>query len=119
MDPNRTSVSHVAAQESCHIGRHGSHAWIGVLADHLQGVYLCHKTGKHICDALNANYGGSDAGTELYIIEQYHDYKMADGRNKVERAHEIQCMVMELELLKIVIPDKFVVVGIMAELPPS
>jgi hypothetical protein len=28
---------------------------IGVLADHLQYVYLCHKTEKDIWDALNAD----------------------------------------------------------------
>jgi hypothetical protein len=37
-----------------------------------------------LCDALNNNYGGSDAGIELYIIEQYHDYKMVDGKGMVE-----------------------------------
>jgi DUF1680 family protein len=31
-------------------------------------------------DTLNTEYGGSDAGTELYIIEQYHDYQMVDGK---------------------------------------
>jgi hypothetical protein len=64
-------------------------AMIGVLADHLQDVYLHHKTSKGIWDALNADYGGSDTATELYIIGQYHDYKMVDGRNVVEQAHEI------------------------------
>jgi hypothetical protein len=28
----------------------------------------------------HTEYGGSDAGTELYIIEQYHDYQMVDGK---------------------------------------
>jgi hypothetical protein len=60
-------------------------------------------------DALNTEYGGSDAGTELYIIEQYHDYQMVDGKSMVTQAHEIQCMVTELRLLKIVVPDEFVV----------
>jgi hypothetical protein len=54
-------------------------AIIGSVADHLQDVYLGYKTGKDMWDTLNNDYGGSDAGTELYIIEQYHDYKMVDG----------------------------------------
>jgi hypothetical protein len=70
-------------------------------------------------DALNNNYGGSDADTELYIIEQYHDYKMVDGKDVVEQTHEIQCMVKELELLKIIVPDEFVAGGIIAKLPLS
>jgi hypothetical protein len=64
---------------------------IGVLADHPQDVYLHNKTSKDMWDDLNNNYGGSDGGTELYIIE----------------------------LLKIVIPDEFVAQGINAKLPPS
>jgi hypothetical protein len=70
-------------------------------------------------DTLNTEYGGSDAGTELYIIEQYHDYQMIDEKNVVTQAHEIQCMVKELTLLKIVIPNEFVAGGIIAKLPPS
>jgi hypothetical protein len=40
---------------------------IGALVDHLQDAYLCNKTGKDLLDALNNNYDGLDAGTELYI----------------------------------------------------
>jgi hypothetical protein len=47
-------------------------------------VYLRHKTGKDIWDALNADYEGSDVGTKMYIIEQYQDYKMVDDINVVE-----------------------------------
>jgi hypothetical protein len=68
---------------------------------------------------LNNNYGGLDASTELYIIEEYHDYKMVHGKDVVKQAHEIQCMVKELELLKIIVPDEFVTGGIIAKLPPS
>jgi hypothetical protein len=46
---------------------------IAAHADHLQDVYLRNKIGKYLWDALNNNYGGLDAGTELYIIEQYHN----------------------------------------------
>jgi hypothetical protein len=41
----------------------------GVLVDHLQDVYLRHKTIRDMWDSLNTNYGGADASTELYIIE--------------------------------------------------
>jgi hypothetical protein len=57
---------------------------IGALVDHLQDVYLHNKTGKELWDALNNNYSSSDADTELYIIEQYHDYKIVDGKCMVE-----------------------------------
>jgi hypothetical protein len=70
-------------------------------------------------DTLNTEYGGSNADTEMYIIERYHDYQMVDGKSMVTQAHEIQCMVKELGLLKIVVPDEFMARGIIAKLPPS
>jgi hypothetical protein len=94
-------------------------AMAGALAGHLQDMYFCNKTDNDLWDALNNNYGGLDAGTKLYIIEQYHNYKMVDEKGMVEQSHDIQCMVKELELLKIIVPDEFVAGGIIAKLPPS
>jgi hypothetical protein len=82
-------------------------------------MYLHHTDAKKLWDALEADYGGTDAGAELYIMEQYHDYRMTDVKSVVEQAHEIQCMAKEVEHLKINLPDKFVAGGIIAKLPPS
>jgi hypothetical protein len=84
-------------------------AVVVVHAETLQDTYLCYKIAKEMWDTLNTEYGGSDAGTELYIIEQYHDYQMVDGKSGVTQAHEIQCIAKELAPLKIVVPDEFVV----------
>jgi hypothetical protein len=92
---------------------------VGVLAETLQHTYLRYKTGKEMWDTLNIEYEGLDAGTELYIIEEYHDYQMVDGKSVVTQAHEIQCMVKELVLLKIAVPDEFVAGGIIVKLPSS
>jgi hypothetical protein len=56
---------------------------VEVLAETLQDMYLLYKTAKEILDTLNTEYGGSDAGTKLYIIEQYYDYQMVDGKSLV------------------------------------
>jgi hypothetical protein len=92
---------------------------VGVLAETLEDTYLGYKTAKEMWDTLNTEFGGSDPGTKLYIIEQYHDYQMVDGKSVVTHAHKIQCMVKELALLKISLPDEFVARGIIAKLPPS
>jgi hypothetical protein len=92
---------------------------VGVLTETLQDTYLRYKTVKEMWDTLNTEYGGLDVGIELYIIKQYHDYHMVDGKSVVTQAHEIQCMMNELGLLKIVVPDEFVPGGIIAKLPPS
>lgn len=52
-------------------------------------------------------------------MEQFHDYKMVNGHSMVEQAHEIQCFVKDLELVKCVLPEKKIVRCIIAKLPPS
>nr|AAT93953.1 hypothetical protein [Oryza sativa Japonica Group]AAT94013.1 hypothetical protein [Oryza sativa Japonica Group] len=78
---------------------------LSVLGDRLVEVYM------HMTDAKEFN--------DLYIMEQFHDYKMADNRSVVEQAHEIQTTAKELELLKCVLPDKFVAGCTIAKLTPS
>ncbi len=69
-------------------------------------------------DALEAKFGVSDAGSELYVMEQFYDYKMVDDRSVVEQAHEIQMLAKELENNRYELPDMFVAGGIIAKLPP-
>nr|ABA92101.2 retrotransposon protein, putative, Ty1-copia subclass [Oryza sativa Japonica Group] len=90
-----------------------------VLGDRLVEVYMHMTDAKELWNALNTKFGCTDASNDLYIMEQFHDYKMADNRSVVEQAHEIQTMAKELELLKCVLPDKFVAGCIIAKLPPS
>jgi hypothetical protein len=44
-----------------------------VLADHLLDLVLHIKDAKMLWDHLNSTYGASDAGSELYIMESFHD----------------------------------------------
>jgi len=82
-------------------------------------AYIQLLTGKAIWGALGARYGVSDAGSKLYIMEQFHDYWMVENRPVVEQAHEIQALVKELELFGCVLPDKFVAGCMIAKLPQS
>ncbi|KAK1605653.1 hypothetical protein QYE76_029326 [Lolium multiflorum] len=94
-------------------------AVLSVLGDKLVDAYLHLRNGKELWDALDAKFGAADAGGELYAMEQFNDYRMVENRSVVEQAHEIQIMAKELELLKCVLPDKFVAGCIVAKLPPS
>ena len=60
---------------------------LSVLADRLYDVYMQIKDIKLLWDTLNAKFGASDTCSELYIMEQYHDYKMINNRLVVEQAH--------------------------------
>jgi hypothetical protein len=44
---------------------------------------------------------------------------MVGEKGMIEQNHEIQCMMKELEFLKIILPNEFVVGCIIAKLPPS
>ena len=63
------------------------HCIISVLAENLVDSYIRLPTGKALWDALEAQYGVSDAGSELYAIEQFLDYRMVDDCSMVEQAH--------------------------------
>ena len=63
-----------------------------MLGDSTIDAYVTLQTGKEMWDALEAKYRVSDAGNELYVMEQFHDYRMVDDRSMVEQAHEIQTL---------------------------
>jgi hypothetical protein len=90
-----------------------------VLLDYLFDSMMHIKDARAMWDHLNATYGASDVGKELYIIESFNDYKMVANKSVVEQAHEIQRLAKKLELLKCVLPDEFVAGCIIAKLPFS
>ena len=77
------------------------------------------KSVAELWEALEHKFSTSDVGHELYVMEQYHDFRMVDNRSIVEQAHEFQLIVRELEQLRHVLPDKFVAGGIIAKLPST
>jgi hypothetical protein len=52
-----------------------------------------HEVARDLWETLDRIYTESDAGRELYVNEQYHEYKMVDDRSIMEQAHEIQLLV--------------------------
>jgi hypothetical protein len=67
-------------------------AILSVLGDSIVDAYVPLRTGKEMWNALEAKYEVSDAGSELYVMEQFHDYRMVDDRSVVEQASEIQTL---------------------------
>ncbi|KAK1627567.1 hypothetical protein QYE76_001882 [Lolium multiflorum] len=75
-------------------------ALFSIFGDNIVDPYMAYDHGKDAWDALEAKFGVSDAGTEMYVMEQYYDYRMTDERSVVEQAHEIQSIAKELEQFK-------------------
>ena len=67
-------------------------------------------------DALESKYGSIVDGAELFIIEQYHDYKMTDQKSVSSMLMKYSAWQRSLSK-KINLHDKFVASGIIAKLP--
>ena len=94
-------------------------AVISVIGENIVDSNMSYFTRKELWDALEAKYGVSHAGSELYVMELYHDYKMVDDRSVVEQDHEILSLTKELKNLKCVLSDTFVAGCMIAKLLPS
>jgi hypothetical protein len=62
-------------------------AILSVIGDKLVDAYLHMRVAKNLWDALEAKFGAIDAGSELYAMEQFHDYRMVDNRPVLGQAH--------------------------------
>jgi transcription elongation factor GreA-like protein len=71
-----------------------------MLSDQLCDVYMNIKSAAELWEVLEHKFSASDAGRKLYVMEQYHDFRMVDNRSVVEWAHEFQLIVRELEQLE-------------------
>jgi hypothetical protein len=60
-----------------------------LLSDQLCDIYMHHTSVHKLWDALDCKYAEYDDGRELYVNDQYHEYKMVDDRSIVEHAHGI------------------------------
>jgi hypothetical protein len=57
---------------------------LSIIGDSLVDAYVQLPTSKAMWNALEARYGVFDAGSELYVMEQFHDYQMVEGHPVVE-----------------------------------
>lgn len=94
-------------------------AVISALAENIVDSYMHLFTGKGMWDALEEKFGVFDAASELYIVEQFHDYRMCENHSVVEQAHEVHRLAKDLESFTCDIPDKFVAGCIISKLPHS
>ncbi len=72
-------------------------ALLSVLDDSIVDSYMSFDSCKDMWAALEATFGPSGTGNELYVMEQFCDYKMTDEHSVVQQTHEIQSLTKELE----------------------
>jgi hypothetical protein len=54
-------------------------AVLSVLGDNLIDDYLHIRDGKELWDGLEAKFDAAGDGGELYVMEQFNDYKMVEN----------------------------------------
>ncbi|KAG8047399.1 hypothetical protein GUJ93_ZPchr0008g13000 [Zizania palustris] len=92
---------------------------LGVFFDDLCDVYSTVTYVKELWDTLIVKYDALDTWSQLYIMESFHDCRMVNNRSMLEQTREVVCIVKELDLVKCLLPDKFVVGCIIANLIAS
>jgi hypothetical protein len=90
-----------------------------VLGNKIVDTYISFDNKNDMWKALEAKFGISNAGSKLYVMKQFHDYKMTDERFIVEQAHELQLIAKEFEQFNCVLLEKFVAASIIAKLPST
>jgi 3'-phosphoadenosine 5'-phosphosulfate (PAPS) 3'-phosphatase len=69
---------------------------ISILVENLVDAYIRLVNGKKMWDVVEAQYGVANASSELYIMEQFLDYRMVEDCSMVEQAHEIHMLAKDL-----------------------
>jgi hypothetical protein len=77
---------------------------INALGNFIVDAYVVVSTSKEMWNALEANRV-FDTGSELYVMEQFPDYKMTNVRFIVEHYHKIYILVKELKNISCVVED--------------
>jgi hypothetical protein len=62
---------------------------LSILTDRLCDVFMHIKDEKGLWEALDSKFVATDAGTKLYIMESFHNFKMIKDLLVVQQAHEI------------------------------
>lgn len=92
---------------------------LNALSDRLYDFYKEMKTPLEIWNALENKYKVQEEGTNKFLIAEYFDYEMADGKPILSQVHELQGIVNKLSSLNIKLPELFQVGAIIAKLPPT
>ena len=76
-------------------------ALLSVLDDSIMDSYMSFGSSKDMWAALEATFGASSAGNELYVMEQFCDYKMTDERSVVQQIMRYSQALRNLSTLSV------------------
>ncbi|KAE8782942.1 hypothetical protein D1007_43634 [Hordeum vulgare] len=80
---------------------------LSLLENQLYDVYHGYTSAIELWEAWDRKYAVSDAGRWIYVVEQYHDFRMVDGVSVVKQAHDLTSIVSELAQFDVQVNAKF------------
>ena len=92
---------------------------LNALSDRLFDLYTNTKSAKEIWNALENTYKAEEEGTKKFLISEYFNFKMLDGKPLLDQIHDLQVIVNKLVAVKVILPEIFQVGAIIAKLLSS
>uniref|UniRef100_A0A1S4CWN7 Zinc finger, CCHC-type n=1 Tax=Nicotiana tabacum TaxID=4097 RepID=A0A1S4CWN7_TOBAC len=89
------------------------------MSDALFDIYQHVETAKELWDTLENKYMSEDAFSKKFLVSQFNNYKMVEGRSIMDQFHEIQRIVSRFVQHKILMDETFIVSSIIDKLPSS
>ena len=75
----------------------------------LYGIFSNFKIAKELWDALIKEYATEDAGTKKYVIEQFLDFQMEEGKSIITQVRDFQKIIHEVQNEGMELLEQFVI----------
>ena len=89
------------------------------LDDTLFSVFEPKASAKELWESLERKYKVNNAGAKKFVVTDFHEYMMTDGKSVIEQVEELQLIYHRLEVEGLVINEPFQVALMIEKLPPS
>ena len=89
------------------------------MSEALFDVYQGMESAKELWETLENKYMTEDASSKNFLVSQFNNYKMVEGRSVLDQLHEIQWILSYFKQHKMHMDETIIVSYIVDTLPPS
>lgn len=89
------------------------------LSDRLYDLYTPIQLAKDMLKSLVYKYDAEMQGADKFVTFKFFEFTMKDNVSILDQVHEFLILISKFKDLNITIPEKLIVGGIIAKLPPS
>jgi len=88
------------------------------MPDTLFDVYQGMESAKELWELLENKYMTEDASSKNFLVSQFYNYKIVEGRSVLDQLHEIQRILSHYKQHKMHMDETIIVSSTMDKLPP-